>query len=325
MHVQKTKLLSICEKLLICSFTFPARKLSPTPRRLAPEVQADRDEGISDEDDPAELRILLELNEQEASILRLKVDDLEKENSESRKQVRELQDRLINEVNSGKKSPLSFSSLANGSDKKLKALNDELAQLRKSIVDKDRSVERLQAEINSKNGKPKFGLGNVDVKRQLDLVEQEAAVLRSKISTLESENEKLLKENKKMQLQALRQNSTTTTDRSNNNGEVSKLKESLMVAEKERDALSVKVKRILQETDDKLPPHTPRRITDLTPKNHLKKWIEELEEEICEMRAIVLYSGGGKLKELETEKSAMEQELQKTKQKLTLAEGDIRK
>lgn len=41
-----------------------ARKTSPTPSRLTPEPPVEKDEGISDEEDPAELRLLLELNEQ---------------------------------------------------------------------------------------------------------------------------------------------------------------------------------------------------------------------------------------------------------------------
>lgn len=42
------------------------RKLSPTPpsNRLSIEAPNEKDEGISDEEDPAELRLLLELNEQ---------------------------------------------------------------------------------------------------------------------------------------------------------------------------------------------------------------------------------------------------------------------
>lgn len=45
---------------------FTGRKLSPTPpsNRLAIEAPNEKDEGISDEEDPAELRLLLELNEQ---------------------------------------------------------------------------------------------------------------------------------------------------------------------------------------------------------------------------------------------------------------------
>lgn len=47
-------------------YYFVGRKLSPTPpnNRLAIEAPNEKDEGISDEEDPAELRILLELNEQ---------------------------------------------------------------------------------------------------------------------------------------------------------------------------------------------------------------------------------------------------------------------
>ncbi|XP_067621469.1 uncharacterized protein [Eurosta solidaginis] len=300
------------------------RKLSPVPHRLAPESAAERDEGISDEDDPAELRILLELNEQEASILRKRVDDLENENRETKKQVRELQERVQKAETGDIKSYFSSfnSTSTNASDKRLKALNEELMQLRKSQADKDRLIERLQTEIAAKTGSALPADASVDTKRQLKLVEQEAAVLRMKITTLESENEKLLKDNKRMQLQALRK--STSTDKNNVSGEeLAKLKESLASMERERDELDGKLRRILQESEEKLPTRTPKRVTDLTPKNHLKKWVEELEDEIREMRVIVLNSGADKLKELELEKKTLEEQLQKSKQRLSIAEGDI--
>uniref|UniRef100_A0A034V8Y0 Uncharacterized protein n=1 Tax=Bactrocera dorsalis TaxID=27457 RepID=A0A034V8Y0_BACDO len=300
------------------------RKLSPIPHRLMPESAAERDEGISDEDDPAELRILLELNEQEASILRQRVDDLEKENRETKKHVRELQEKVHQTETGDKKSSLlSFNSTpTNAADKKLKALTEELMQLRKSLSDKDRTIERLQSEIAAKTGSALPQDVNIDAKRQLKLVEQEASVLRTKISTLESENEKLLKDNKRMQLQALRK--STSLDKNGANGEeLTKLKESLEKIERERNELDGKLKVILQEAEEKLPIRTPKRVTDLTPKNHLKKWIEELEDEIREMRVIVLNSGGEKVKTLETEKATLEEQLQKAKQRLSIAEGDI--
>lgn len=40
----------------------------------------------------------------------------------------------------------------------------------------------------------------IDLKRQLQVIEQEAIVLRSKVQSMESENEKLTSENKKLQL-----------------------------------------------------------------------------------------------------------------------------
>ncbi|XP_055847523.1 kinectin isoform X3 [Episyrphus balteatus] len=297
-----------------------SRKLSPTPNRLTPEPLSDRDEGISDEDDPAELRILLELNEQEASILRLKVEDLEKENTETKKQVKELQSKLQSNESSRKLPSLFGSNSA--SDKKLKAQSDELATLRKSLIEKDRQIERLQAEISAKtNGKSQ----DIDSKRHLDLVEQEAAILRSKLTTLETENEKLLKDNKRMQLQALRKPSMNGADKGVSSAELISLKESLSVSEKERDELSTKLKLILQEAEEKLPQRTPRKVTDLTPKNHLKKWFEELEEEIKEMRAIVLNSNGDKVQKLETEKTSLEKDLKVAKEQLAAAENDLKK
>ncbi|XP_037957253.1 myosin-2 heavy chain isoform X2 [Teleopsis dalmanni] len=248
-----------------------ARKLSPTPRRLVPEAHVDRDEGISDEDDPAELRILLELNEQEASNLHKKVDELERENAEVRRQIKDLQDH------------------------------------------------RSESSV-LKNGKPI----NIDTKRQLDLLEQELLTMRSKITTKDSENEKLLKENKRLQLQALRKNNSTEKNGTiGTNTEINKMKETLSLIERERDELNIKLKRIMNEAEDKLPPRTPKRITDLTPKNHLKKWVEELEDEITEMRTMMLRSGANKLRELENENHTLESELQKSKQKLVIAEGDI--
>ncbi|XP_054742028.1 myosin-11 isoform X4 [Anastrepha obliqua] len=311
---------------LMASAGAATRKLSPIPHRLMPESAADRDEGISDEDDPAELRILLELNEQEASILRQRVDDLERENRETKKHVRELQEK-VHQAEVGEKrsssSLLTFNSTStNASDKKLKALNEELMQLRKSLSDKDRTIERLQAEFSAKTGSTLPQDTNIDTKRQLKLVEQEASVLRTKITTLESENEKLLKDNKRMQLQALRK--TTSLEKNGTNSEeLTKLKESFESMERERNELDGKLKRILLEAEEKLPVRTPKRVTDLTPKNHLKKWVEELEDEIREMRVIVLNSGGEKLKTLETEKTALEEQLQKAKQRLSVAEGDI--
>ncbi|KAH8333484.1 hypothetical protein KR059_000235 [Drosophila kikkawai] len=267
------------------------RKLSPTPHphRLAPEVQADRDEGISDEDDPAELRILLELNEQEASILRLKVEDLEKENAESKKYVRELQTKLRqdNSSSSGSKSSLlSFGTSPSAAEKKLKTLNEELSLLRKTLQEKEQAAESLKDQL-------------------------------SRLSTLETENDKLAKENKR--LLALRK-------ASEKNGEVdTKMKESLAVAQRERDELTARLKRMQLEADAKLPARTAKRVNDLTPKSHLKKWVEELEDEISEMRVMLSSSGTDQLKALQTAKGSLEEEVQKYKQKLTLAEGDVQR
>ncbi|XP_034129893.1 myosin-1 isoform X4 [Drosophila guanche] len=269
------------------------RKLSPTPHaahRLAPEVHADRDEGISDEDDPAELRILLELNEQEASILRLKVEDLEKENAESKKYVRELQAKLRPDAssNGSKSSLLSFgTSSSSAAEKKLKTLNEDLTHLRKSLLEKEQTVNSLKEQLG-------------------------------KVSSLEVENEKLSKENKRLQTLRKANEKMGETD-------LSKMKETLTVAQRERDELTARLKRMQLEADAKLPARTAKRVNDLTPKSHLKKWVEELEDEISEMRVMLSSSGFDQVKALEAAKVSLEEELQKSKKKLTLAEGDVQR
>jgi hypothetical protein len=50
----------------------------------------------------------------------------------------------------------------------------------------------------------------LDLKRQLQVIEQEAVILRTKIQTLESDNEKLAAENKQLQLQRIRKSSSET-------------------------------------------------------------------------------------------------------------------
>lgn len=75
-------------------YYFQGRKLSPTNTRLTPEPRNDKDDGISDEEDPAELKLLLELNEQEASVLRKKVEELEADNDRLKRKTKDMQDKL---------------------------------------------------------------------------------------------------------------------------------------------------------------------------------------------------------------------------------------
>ncbi|XP_045537570.1 myosin-1 isoform X4 [Papilio machaon] len=196
-----------------------SRKLSPTPpsNRLSIEAPNEKDEGISDEEDPAELRLLLELNEQESAVLRRKVEDLEQERDSLKKQVKELTEKISsisskqnNTTTTGIRRTTGKSN--NLAEEKVKVLEDEIAELRKKLIEKDRDCERLHAELSIAQKKPKASLiksksldggndlQNVDLKRQLQVIEQEANVLRAKTQSLEADNEKLQSENKKLQL-----------------------------------------------------------------------------------------------------------------------------
>ncbi|XP_063839420.1 uncharacterized protein LOC135088497 isoform X4 [Ostrinia nubilalis] len=196
-----------------------SRKLSPTPptNRLSIEAPNEKDEGISDEEDPAELRLLLELNEQEAAVLRRKVEELEQDRDSLKKQVKELTDKIANTnsktlTNSTTTVRRNTTKSNNLAEEKVKVLEDEIDELRKKLIEKERDCERLHAELSLAQKKPKASLSksksldsnseqqNVDLKRQLQVIEQEASVLRAKTQSLESDNEKLQAENKKLLL-----------------------------------------------------------------------------------------------------------------------------
>lgn len=136
--------------MLLNFCSFPGRKLSPTsPSRLSPIPPAlEKDEGISDEEDPVELRLLLELNEQEASVLRRKIEELEKENTTYKRQVKELEEKLLGKDKDTKKLPTIISKTPAGinaaNDKKIKSLEDELVLAKKKLSDKEKEVDQLQ-------------------------------------------------------------------------------------------------------------------------------------------------------------------------------------
>ncbi|BES92388.1 SOGA family member [Nesidiocoris tenuis] len=185
------------------------RRLSPSHNRLTPEP-VEKDEGISDEDDPSELRMLLELNEQESSVLRRKVEDLEVEGDHLKRKVKDLQEMLNSKSTNARRAPTSSSSGSKTdtvTDKKIKVLEEEMGQIRMKLIEKERECERLHAEISSGGKKQKTLVKSrsldgdqqtVDLKRQLQVIESEANVLRSKTQELEADNEKLVSENRRL-------------------------------------------------------------------------------------------------------------------------------
>lgn len=245
----------------------------------------------------------MDLNEQEASILRQKVEDLEKQNAEAKKQIKELQDKLHTD-GGGSSSGISrfrntWSTSDNGTtmERRLKAVTEELQQMKKNLEEKDKQSSALKLKTSN---------------------EKEMNDLRMKILSLETENKRLQGVSGKM---------------SNNNGSGfllnsesnNKLKETLKQVELERDRFENRLKFLQQETDEKLPPRKTIRITDLTPKNQLKKWVEELETEIGDMRTIVLKTGAHEMNQLLTDKKLLTEEMDKIRKQMTQTENELRK
>ncbi|XP_026319891.1 protein MLP1 homolog isoform X2 [Hyposmocoma kahamanoa] len=220
---------SLFRPSLVVKLPTIGRKLSPTPptNRLAIEAPNEKDEGISDEEDPAELRILLELNEQEAAVLRRKAEELEQDRDSLKKQVKELSEKIANSATKTNTTTTlglrrNSAKTNNLAEEKVKVLEDEIAELRKKLIEKERDCERLHAELSLAQKKPKASLiksksldgdqQNVDLKRQLQVIEQEATVLRAKTQSLEADNEKLQAENKRLLL--LKNTKTLKSDKS---------------------------------------------------------------------------------------------------------------
>jgi len=172
------------------------RSPSPYNRNSVP----DRDEGISEDGEelsPAELKVQMEVAEQETELLRKKVENLLTENLKITKEVKE----ITNKLNEAKKAPASrsYGTPARDSnstnEKKIEELQTEVNTFRVKMIEKDRELERLDAQVkaNKTSGKTlkRTGSQDEDLLKKLSVIEKEAEVLRTKTQQLESENENL--------------------------------------------------------------------------------------------------------------------------------------
>lgn len=149
------------------------RKLSPTaPSRLTVDSSLDKDEGISDEEDPAELRVLLDLNEQESSQLRRKVDELEHENKSVKTQLRDLRE--------APKTPILASKSSILKDK-------EIVELQKKIGDMEKEMKLLRKNAG------KTGTQTIQkLEEEKKKATQDAKTMSEQIDSFKSEISKYL-------------------------------------------------------------------------------------------------------------------------------------
>ncbi|KAK9708526.1 Protein SOGA [Popillia japonica] len=309
------------------------RKLSPTNNRLSVNSSTEKDEGISDDEDLSEIKLQLELSEQEASVLRKKVEELEAENERVKRKSKDLQDKLA----SAKPRKGLFST--DKETEKVKTLEDELKTIKKNLSEKEKECERLQSEINV-NRKRSVELQKIksvdldqhtlDLKRQLEVIEQEASVLRTRVQNYENENEKLLQENKKLQLTRASKNvkadksvdkyidqiATLEVELSEANMKIKELEAKsassdnvenlkLKLIENERDNLSNTLTKLKQDSLKAFGDRTVKKPNELTSKSQLKTMVNDLENEISEMLVVLNNS--------ETAKSRLAKELSNLK------------
>ncbi|XP_065335876.1 uncharacterized protein LOC135936824 isoform X2 [Cloeon dipterum] len=340
------------------------RRPSPSPGRLStPEpLLHEKDEGIAEDDDPSELRLQLELNEQEAAVLRRKVEELEKLNESNQRKMKELQEKA--KAASTPTSPRTVrsdlrpaTSSAAVLEKKISVLEEESSELRKKLIEKERDYERLQTELTLAHKRSKTSARSrsldsneqaLDLKRQLQVIEAEANVLRSKTQDLEAENEKLSTENKKLSIKAAR-GATPAKDPS----EGKELKEKVVILERELaelrskekkpavlapNAAAVEVERLknqltkvekenerLKEGGARLRTRTPKRPTDLTTKLQMKKMVDELELEVAELLAGLSKAQEGKADASEKQTAAAGKELEEIQKERDSLKAELAK
>merc|ERR1711971_522227 len=117
---------------------------------------AEKDEGISEDGEelsPAELKVQLEVSEQETEVLRKKVENILTENLKLTKEVKDIQTKLTE----AKKAPAAGRSYGYGAtntgsganEKKMEELQSEVNTFRVKLIEKDRELERLDAQVKS--------------------------------------------------------------------------------------------------------------------------------------------------------------------------------
>ena len=183
------------------------KRRSPSPYGRNSYIE--KDEGISEDGEelsPAELKVQLEVSEGETALLRKKVENLLTENIKITKEVKEITTKLAEEK---KKKPASSTYSYgqtskqdnNQAEKKIDELQTEINTFRVKLIEKDRELERLDAQVKSSKGSGKTLLRSSsqdeDLLKKLNVIEKEAEVLRKKTAELEQENDNLKTENKK--------------------------------------------------------------------------------------------------------------------------------
>lgn len=107
------------------------KKLGSLPAtKIVSESLLETDEGISEDDDPSELKLLLELSEQEASVLRRKIEDMELELQTTKRKLKDTQTKLSAKSTVHKK----ISNIAAATDGKTETVRDQKMKVSQNIT-----------------------------------------------------------------------------------------------------------------------------------------------------------------------------------------------
>ncbi|CAL4063312.1 unnamed protein product [Meganyctiphanes norvegica] len=249
-------------------------------RQGSTEKNKEPDEGISEDLDPTELKLQLELNEQETAVLRRKMEGIESENERLQSEIRDLlnsTDGKTKKVETG--DPIDNKKIAKEVEI-LRTKTEDLHKQNEKLLDENKKLE-----LKSQKRLPLTG-------NELNYIEKQT--LEEKVKRLErklkAESEKLkeaivnssvgqpvveVKKGPSMEVQNMKKHinekDSTISDLTN---KVQELEE--------------KCKKVTKDFDDmkNSSPYADRPIRkpkDTTPKSTLLKWVEELDNECAHL------------------------------------------
>jgi len=120
------------------------------------------------------------------------------------KELKELRNKVASAGRGGAGGYLKTQKSTDSSnDETVKLLEGDNEKLRWQIAEKERKVEELSAQVTTlENGGSPGGSSPIDIKKQLRMVEHEAGMLRQKLLQIEEDNEKLINQNRQLQMKS---------------------------------------------------------------------------------------------------------------------------
>jgi len=119
------------------------------------------------------------------------------------KELKELRNKVASAKGGGGGYLKTQKSTDSSNDETVKLLEGDNEKLRWQIAEKERKVEELSAQVTTlENGGSPGGSSPLDVKKQLKMVEHEAGMLRQKLLQIEEDNEKLINQNRQLQMKS---------------------------------------------------------------------------------------------------------------------------
>lgn len=147
--------------------------------------------------------------------------------------------------------PLSMNKNSIYYETKFELMTQEIDDLRRQLQERDNDYKRLREETTGKSSKRdqfrraiSIDSDSLDTKRQLDIVQHEADILKDKLQQLEKDNDRLIKENERLQSP---QNSRAHSQETVGRNDKSSLSYRLVKLEEENSRLLVQLER--QATD----------------------------------------------------------------------------